>query len=108
MAGGLGMVGLHGAIVDGGATLGQTLGVPQVDWMQLAEGELAIYDPATDPCLSAGGHYHGEFCHYGSDVVPSTPSFETPPIGETDEIPMAELPDTNAPPAPEGDVLKLG
>lgn len=68
MAGGLGMIGAHGAVVDGGVAAGQALGVPQLDWFNLwNNGEFSFLDPATDPCLAAGGHYHGATCHIGSD-----------------------------------------
>lgn len=73
MAGGLGMIGAHGLVVDGGLSLGQELGVPQVDWLNLGDNVIngnwdqIFLDASTDPCLAAGGHYHGSFCHYGSD-----------------------------------------
>lgn len=68
MAGGLGMVGVHGYVVDAGVSLGEAWDVPQVDWINLWENwDLTFLDPATDPCLSQGGHYHGDVCHIGSD-----------------------------------------
>ena len=83
MAGGLGMIGVHGAVVEGGMATGQALGVPQLDWFNLWEnGEFSVLDPATDPCLSAGGHYHGSYCHYPS----------APPVAD-----VAQLPSTSTP-----------
>ena len=76
MAGGLGMIGLHGFVVDAGASLGEAFNVPQVDWLGLSEGEFSFLDPETDDCLAAGGHYHGSDCHIPEDI----PSAERPPL----------------------------
>lgn len=47
-----GYVGIHTLLVDGGASLGQAMGVPHVDWSALFGGEgLEFLDP--------GSHVHG-------------------------------------------------
>ena len=85
MAGGLGMIGVHGAVVDGGAAMGEALGVPQLDWFDLWEnGEISFLEAETDPCLSSGGHYHGNTCH-------------VPGVSEPADIVSEKL----APPLPE-------
>ena len=82
MAGGLGMIGVHGFVVDAGVSLGQEWGVPQVDWTNLWENqEFSFLDPETDPCLlQPGGHYHGDVCHVGTDKIAQlSPTSLTPP-----------------------------
>ena len=89
LAGGMGMVGIHSFVVEGGASLGEALNIPQIDWTHLwEEWELQTINPETDPCLSTGGHYHGDFCHYGPD-------------GPSDQI--AQLPPNSGTPAPQID-----
>jgi hypothetical protein len=78
-AGGTSMLGLHGYIVDAGTNLGAELGT-HVDWVDWWEnGELGFVDTATDPCLSSGGHYHGDFCHVPGQNELATVS-SAPPI----------------------------
>lgn len=51
-----GMVGIHGLLVDGGASVGQAMGIPHVDWTNLMEnGEFGWIDPGADP---HAGHNH--------------------------------------------------
>jgi len=71
MAATTGMVGIHGFVVEGGASLGQELGIPQVDWTHLwEEWEFSVIDPSiVENCVADGGHLHGTFCHYGADAV---------------------------------------
>lgn len=91
MAGGLGMIGVHGFVVDGGASLGEALGVPQLDWTHLwEEWEFQTLDPEKLECLAEGGHLHGDLCHYGSDApigdiaqLPPSSGAPTPPIDNT-------------------------
>lgn len=96
LAGGMGMVGIHGFVVDGGASLGQALGVPQLDWTHLWEHwEFQTLDPEQLECLAEGGHLHGDWCHYGPDGSGDQLA-ELPPTPEESPIP-----DT------EGDVFRL-
>lgn len=71
MAATTGVVGLHGFIVDAGASLGQELGIPQIDWSNLwSNQELSFIDPnLVENCLESGGHMHGNYCHIGTDGV---------------------------------------
>ena len=86
LAGGMGMIGVHGLVVDGGAALGQTLGVPQLDWVHLwEEWEFQTLSPEKLECLAEGGHLHGDLCHFGPDAPAEQ---------------IAQLPPTNTAPAP--------
>lgn len=81
MAGGLGMIGAHGFIVDGGAFLGEAWNVPQLDWFNLWEnGDVSFLDTQTDPCLAAGGHYHGSTCHVGTDNFAANHALNNGPL----------------------------
>ena len=91
IAGGLGMSGLHGLVIEETTQWGAELGW-HVDWGQFAEtGEFEFLDSETDPCLSQGGHWHGNGqCHIpdssspgdllSEGPTPSEPAPEPPPL----------------------------
>lgn len=77
-----GFFGLHSLVVDGGAWLGDYLGIPEIDWGGLLEyfgiewhgghDHLAFEHTGYDHgILDHAGHDHGAFEHEIADIAPA-------------------------------------